>query len=59
MEEAVTRKFVHADSSHIISFCGECLCVSQINKQSNTQTTTNDAFVHRMRRSFTTTHNKC
>ncbi|XP_034047630.1 small G protein signaling modulator 1 isoform X2 [Thalassophryne amazonica] len=22
MEEAVTRKFVHADSSHIISFCG-------------------------------------
>ncbi|CAL8386922.1 unnamed protein product [Boreogadus saida] len=21
MEEAVTRKFVHADSSHIISFC--------------------------------------
>lgn len=25
MEEAVTRKFVHADSSHIISFCGECL----------------------------------
>lgn len=25
MEEAVTRKFVHEDSSHIISFCGECL----------------------------------
>ena len=24
MEEAVTRKFVHADSSHIISFCGKC-----------------------------------
>ena len=24
MEEAVTRKFVHEDSSHIISFCGEC-----------------------------------
>lgn len=23
MEEAVTRKFVHEDSSHIISFCGE------------------------------------
>lgn len=23
MEEAVTRKFVHADSSHIISFCGK------------------------------------
>uniref|UniRef100_A0A3Q2Z6K3 Uncharacterized protein n=1 Tax=Hippocampus comes TaxID=109280 RepID=A0A3Q2Z6K3_HIPCM len=22
MEEAVTRKFVHADSSHIVSFCG-------------------------------------
>lgn len=33
MEEAVTRKFVHADSSHVISFCGKpffisatCLC---------------------------------
>lgn len=25
MEEAVTRKFVHEDSSHIISFCGMCL----------------------------------
>lgn len=25
MEEAVTRKFVHEDSSHIISFCGESL----------------------------------
>ena len=23
MEEAVTRKFVHEDSSHIVSFCGE------------------------------------
>lgn len=23
MEEAVTRKFVHEDSSHIISFCGK------------------------------------
>uniref|UniRef100_A0A673UBC8 Uncharacterized protein n=1 Tax=Suricata suricatta TaxID=37032 RepID=A0A673UBC8_SURSU len=23
MEEAVTRKFVHEDSSHISSFCGE------------------------------------
>lgn len=27
MEEAVTRKFVHEDSSHIISFCGESLVV--------------------------------
>lgn len=27
MEEAVTRKFVHADSSHIISFCGKCVFV--------------------------------
>lgn len=26
MEEAVTRKFVHADSSHIISFCGNFIC---------------------------------
>uniref|UniRef100_A0A667GWK7 Uncharacterized protein n=1 Tax=Lynx canadensis TaxID=61383 RepID=A0A667GWK7_LYNCA len=25
MEEAVTRKFVHEDSSHIISFCGESM----------------------------------
>jgi hypothetical protein len=23
MEEAVTRKFVHEDSSHIIALCGE------------------------------------
>lgn len=23
MEEAVTRKFVHEDSSHIVSFCGK------------------------------------
>lgn len=23
----MTRKFVHEDSSHIISFCGECLVV--------------------------------
>uniref|UniRef100_A0A8C8XTN6 Uncharacterized protein n=1 Tax=Panthera leo TaxID=9689 RepID=A0A8C8XTN6_PANLE len=23
MEEAATRKFVHEDNSHIISFCGE------------------------------------
>lgn len=27
MEEAVTRKFVHEDSSHIVSFCGESLVV--------------------------------
>lgn len=24
MEEAVTRKFVHEDSSHIIALCGKC-----------------------------------
>jgi len=23
MEEAVTRRFVHEDSSHVVSFCGE------------------------------------
>lgn len=28
MEEAVTRKFVHEDSSHIISFCGELVTAS-------------------------------
>lgn len=28
MEEAVTRKFVHEDSSHIISFCGESVAVA-------------------------------
>ncbi|XP_072601744.1 small G protein signaling modulator 1-like isoform X1 [Vulpes vulpes] len=30
MEEAITRKFVHEDSSHIISFCGyrRRFCVS-------------------------------
>lgn len=30
MEEAVTRKFVHEDSSHIISFCGESLMLAWI-----------------------------
>lgn len=25
MEEAVTRKFVHEDSSHIFSFCGKLI----------------------------------
>uniref|UniRef100_A0A8C1ABF0 Uncharacterized protein n=1 Tax=Cyprinus carpio TaxID=7962 RepID=A0A8C1ABF0_CYPCA len=25
MEEAVTRKFVHEDSSHIFSFCGKMI----------------------------------
>uniref|UniRef100_A0A803XUK2 Uncharacterized protein n=1 Tax=Meleagris gallopavo TaxID=9103 RepID=A0A803XUK2_MELGA len=25
MEEAVTRKFVHEDSSHIIALCEQCL----------------------------------
>ena len=30
MEEAVTRKFVHADSSHIISFCSKWLICSSV-----------------------------
>lgn len=36
MEEAVTRKFVHEDSSHIIALCGKnCSCIEQLGCQHN------------------------
>uniref|UniRef100_A0A8C1QSS2 Uncharacterized protein n=1 Tax=Cyprinus carpio TaxID=7962 RepID=A0A8C1QSS2_CYPCA len=31
MEEAVTRKFVHEDSSHIVSLCGKSLNIQKLN----------------------------
>lgn len=37
MEEAVTRKFVHADSSHIISFCGKRRRESEHERQAESE----------------------